>query len=203
MEKKYVVYGHYDDSGECFYVGIGNSPRSRKFTQRSEFWRRHTNKHCVSGKPEVKIWHKELTWEQAKEHERFWISIYGRRNNRTGCLVNLTDGGEGIVGFKHAEGFKQKMSELRKGIKMSEETRRRMSDGNKGKKFSETHKERIGAGNRGKGKGYSLIKATGKYRARLSIYGKSHFLGFFQTEEEACNAYRQAFLIFSKRGLNA
>jgi hypothetical protein len=63
----YVVYGHYDDAGICFYVGIGDKKRPNRFFNRSKFWNNYVKKHCVSGKPEVKIWHRDLTWEQAKD----------------------------------------------------------------------------------------------------------------------------------------
>jgi hypothetical protein len=134
----YVVYGHYGDDGICFYVGIGDKKRPTRFTRRSKFWHNYVKKHCVSGKPGVKVWHQNLTWEQAKEHEIFWISIYGRRDNGTGCLVNLTDGGDGAV--NPSEETKQKISQAHKGKtpwnkgkSLSEETRQKLSQAHKGK----------------------------------------------------------------------
>jgi hypothetical protein len=157
---EYCVYGHYGDDGICFYVGIGEKRRPTRFTRRSKFWNNYVNKHCVSGKPEVKIWHQNLTWEQAQEHERFWISIYGRRDNGTGCLVNLTDGGEGCLGLLHSEEAKLKISLAGKGKSKkshSEETKLKMSlankgkpPPNKGKPLSEETKSKISLANKGK-----------------------------------------------------
>jgi hypothetical protein len=134
MKPKYLVYGHYNDGGSCFYVGIGSEGRSRKFSSRTAYWKNYVKKHCVSGKPEVKIWHRNLTEEQAKEHEIFWISVYGRRDLGTGCLVNLTDGGEGIPN-------------------PSLETRRRISEAHKGRvrgPQSEEHRRKIGLKSKGR-----------------------------------------------------
>jgi hypothetical protein len=157
LENKYCVYGHYGDDGVCFYVGIGNKKRPYGFSIRSDFWKNYVKKHCVSGKPEVKIWHSGLTWEQAKEHEIFWISAYGRRDLGTGCLVNLTDGGEGAVGRIFSEETKQKISLVKKGKTHSEETKQKLSlvkKGEKNPRWGKTHsdetKQKISLAGKGK-----------------------------------------------------
>ena len=38
----------------------------------------------------------------------FVIAFYGRINNDTGCLANLTDGGEGMSGWVPSEETRQK-----------------------------------------------------------------------------------------------
>jgi hypothetical protein len=157
---EYCVYGHYNDDGVCFYVGIGNKKRPKSAYNRSKFWRNYVNKHCVSGKPEVKIWAKELTWEKACAMEKQWIALYGRRDLGTGCLVNLTDGGEGSVGYVQSEEAKRKMSEAKKGkpphnkgkkgTPPSEETKQKLSEAHKGRIFSEETKQKLSEANKGK-----------------------------------------------------
>jgi hypothetical protein len=137
----YVVYGHYDDAGVCFYVGIGNKKRPYGFSRRSDFWKNYVKKHCVSGKPEVKIWHQNLSWEQAQEHEIFWISVYGRRDLGTGCLVNLTDGGDGTV--NPSKETRRKISEGNKGKVMSNEARQKISISSKGRVASDETRKKI------------------------------------------------------------
>ena len=52
------------------------------------------------------------TLEELNEKERYWITEYD-------CLwpkgYNLTIGGEGVVGYKHTDEQKRKMSEIKKG----------------------------------------------------------------------------------------
>lgn len=90
VENKFYVYAHYDDSGKVFYVGKGHGKRSHSL-RRSLYWKRYATKHGLH----VKIWAENLTEEQAFTMEKDWIKVYGRRDLGTGCLVNLTDGGEG------------------------------------------------------------------------------------------------------------
>jgi hypothetical protein len=91
--------------------------------------------------------------EDAFEAEKFLISYYGRTDLGTGCLRNLTDGGEGTSGYKHSEeGLKRLCGKTpwNKGMKgkykcarFSEETRKRMSESRKGTHPTEETKKKI------------------------------------------------------------
>lgn len=59
-----------------------------------------------------------LSEESAKELEKAFISFY-KRYDRS---LNITDGGEGLLGFKHSEETKQKMSDKAIGKKLSKES---------------------------------------------------------------------------------
>ncbi len=206
MENKYVVYGHYDDSGICFYIGIGDLKRPFKLKERSVLWQRYVGKHCATGKPEIKVWAKELTWEKACAMEKQWIALYGRKDKDTGCLVNLTDGGEGAI--NPSKETRTKISNTHKGKVMSLETRTKLAIAgigkthNRGKIRSEEAKQKIALINKGKpaslktrmkiGKGYSYRKSHGKWVARITVLSKRKHLGYFDTEEEAAAAYNNA-----------
>lgn len=43
-----------------------------------------------------------------------------------------------------------------------------------------------------KARGYTLEKSTGKYYAQIKLHGEHHFLGRFDTPEEATTAYLEA-----------
>jgi len=112
------------------------------------------------------------TEEDALLAEIFLIAVYGRIDNGTGCLANLTDGGQNPpskLGFKHSEETRKHFSEVRKGdgnprgmlgkhqtekqkeaMKrahtgkvVSEETRKRMSESQKGHPVSESSRTKM------------------------------------------------------------
>jgi hypothetical protein len=91
----------------------------------------------------------ELTNEEANEMEKEFIAAYGRIDNKTGCLSNLNDGGEGQSGFTHSEATRQKLREARKNYTITEATRQKLREAftgenhwNWGKKASEETKKR-------------------------------------------------------------
>jgi len=121
------VYRHIRlDKNEPFYIGIGkDNTYKRAFqsskTKRSDFW------HNIASKGyEVEILMDNLTWEQACEKEKEFISIYGRRDLGQGTLVNLTNGGDGVI-----ELSKESIESIRKkltGLKQSEYTKNKRKE---------------------------------------------------------------------------
>ena len=102
MEKNSYIYQHLKPNGGVFYIGIGRSKKyKRAFSKykRSTFWKQVVEKHGY----EVQILKSSLTWDEACELEKILISYYGRRDLGKGTLVNLTDGGDGLVNPSLAE----------------------------------------------------------------------------------------------------
>lgn len=97
------VYKHTTlDTNQVFYIGIGsdsNYRRSKLKSDRNKLWERVVKKHGYK----VDILFDNITWEEACQKEIELIAFYGRRDLNTGTLTNLTEGGEGILGFKHSE----------------------------------------------------------------------------------------------------
>jgi len=80
------------------------------------------------------------TREETERIERDLISFFGRKDLGTGDLYNLTDGGEGSVGYVHSEEARAKMSKALTGENNpfygkshTEETKRKLSEAKKGK----------------------------------------------------------------------
>ena len=145
--KNCIIYRHLKPNGEVFYIGIGKRktrPYSNK--NRNKWWHNIVNKYGY----EVDILKTHLTWEEACELEIMLINHYGRKDLGLGTLVNLTDGGEGVLGLKgnigntgnkHSDATKQKISNTKKGCEpwnkgligcgkgriVSKETREKMS----------------------------------------------------------------------------
>ncbi len=165
---KFFTYEYLRDDWTPYYVGKG-------------FGKRHRRPHRVSIPKDdahirIQYWADEAT---AFEMERFFIRLWGRKDNGTGILWNLTAGGQGSTGYKHTEETLYKIAKAaggnknctgRKlsnehchklhdgnrgnkyalGHKHSEEARRKISEAHRGRKLSEEHKRVIGDANRGR-----------------------------------------------------
>jgi hypothetical protein len=137
------VYRHIRlDKNEPFYIGIGSDKkfyRAYSLRTRNQLWHNIINKSDY----EVEIIMDNLTWEQACEKEKEFISLYGRKNTKTGILCNMTDGGEGTLNVKFSEERRKSISirnlgntygTLTKGLKRSEEIKNKISFAMKGEK---------------------------------------------------------------------
>lgn len=95
------VYRHIRlDKNEPFYIGVGSDTNySRAFTKRSrnQHWKNIVN----ITEYDVEIMIDNVSFEYACEKEIEFITLYGRIDKKLGSLVNLTDGGQGTLGWKH------------------------------------------------------------------------------------------------------
>jgi len=134
------------DKNEVFYIGIGTDSKGKyrraySKNQRNRMWHGIVNKTDY----EVEIVLDDIPDDKIYEKEIEFISIYGRKINKSGTLCNMTDGGEGCLGFNHTEETKKILSEKRIGDKnpfygkkhknkiVSEETRKKLSEVHQGK----------------------------------------------------------------------
>jgi hypothetical protein len=105
-----VVYRHRRlDTGDIFYIGIGDKKRAYNKKARSIYWKNIVNKCGYT----VEIIAEDLAKEDAIELEIFLIQLYGRKDLRLGTLVNLTDGGDGNL--NPSEEWREKASLRVKG----------------------------------------------------------------------------------------
>ncbi len=88
---KYYVYLHKTLSGKPFYIGKGIGKRAWSKKGRNIFWKRIVKK---SGGFTYEYLATRLTEEQAFELEEYYITLYGRRTIKNGCLVNIEGGGQ-------------------------------------------------------------------------------------------------------------
>jgi len=100
-----IVYRHIrQDKNKPFYIGIGESEdRAYERKGRTRAW-----KHIAKKGYDVEVLFDDLSWEEACEKEVEFIALYGRRDKKKGTLVNMTDGGEGTVGYRHTDETKEK-----------------------------------------------------------------------------------------------
>lgn len=94
--------------------------------------------------------------KEAFEKERWYISLFGRKDISTGILHNHTEGGEGASGAKRTEETKQKIRNILIGNKRNlggthtEEYKKKVSQRCKGIKLSIEHVEKLRSAHKGK-----------------------------------------------------
>lgn len=173
MENRHYIYRHIrTDKNEPFYIGIGTKAKRKHNSFHSEYRRAFEqdrkessiwNNIVAKTDYEVEIILESNDYEFIKKKEIEFVSLYGRINKNTGCLANMTDGGDGFIGYtpsqekidkhklfmtgrKQSDSEKQKRNESRKGYVHSEETKFKMSESHKGKKTDKEHLEKLWKG---------------------------------------------------------
>ncbi len=115
MERHYLYRHIRLDTNEVFYVGIGtknkrdlkNYTYSRAFSKgsRSNFWKSVINK----TKYEVDILLESADYDWVKGKEVEFIKLYGRKDLELGTLCNLTNGGDGTLGYVITEKYRESL----------------------------------------------------------------------------------------------
>lgn len=98
---KYYVYRHIRlDKNEPFYIGVGTENKHqgyhRAYTtqKRNNLWNKIASKTGIR----IEILFEGNDYQEVLKKELEFIRLYGRINNNTGILANLTDGGEKNTG---------------------------------------------------------------------------------------------------------
>lgn len=129
-----------------------------------------------------------LTEEEAFSLEKYCIALYGRIDNGTGILRNLSDGGDGPAGLIMSEERKRQISEWSQGRKHSPESIRKMSESQLGpknhmwgKEVTEETRQKISQANSGLKRSdearQNIANGKTKYRCELiDPDGNVHFV---------------------------
>ena len=131
---RFYIYAYLRENGTPYYIGKGTGRRA------------YQKNHNVSVplKYNIRILETNLSNIGALALERFYIRWYGRLNNNTGILENLTDGGESTFGWIPTEETKNKirqkaigrvssMKGKKSGYQHTQESKKRMSESRKGR----------------------------------------------------------------------
>ena len=161
---KHYLYTHTrPDKNEIFYIGIGTKGKQdlkygyyiRAFSKyrKNPYWK---NIYKLNPNYKVDIILESDDYQLIKEQEIRLIALYGRKNNNTGILANMTDGGDGQINRVWSEESRLKASEAKKGKKMPKEFveyMRKKMIGNKShlnRTFSQEHRNNLSIAGKGK-----------------------------------------------------
>ena len=136
--KRFYVYYYLRPDGSPYYVGKGSGNRVSVSSRRG----------CQKPSDEyITIVKDDLTEEESFGLEMTLIKFWGRKDNGTGILRNLTDGGEGCSGMVHSEETRRVISEKRqKQVFSSEVIERRnqsISESRRGVVVPYENKEKV------------------------------------------------------------
>ena len=138
----FYTYAYLREDGTPYYIGKGTGNRIYSSKRKVKF---------PKDEKRILFLKQNLTEEEAFKHEIYMISVFGRKDNGTGILRNLTDGGEGVSGVVVGEKTRKKLREARRNRIFSQETRRKISEAGKNrsketrKKLSESSKDNTNA----------------------------------------------------------
>jgi hypothetical protein len=172
MAGEFYVYEHIrKDTGQPFYVGKGKKRRAFNggAARRNQWW---INIVAKSGGFEVNFLHENLSESEALEKEKEAIAHY--RNSGI-ILVNMTDGGDGLSGYKRTDEWRAMMSRVHKGKVISPEVRAKISASVKASGYTHSEEARRKMSEAHKGKQRALgYKHTEEWKAWSSIARKGN-----------------------------
>lgn len=135
MKQQFIVYEHWLND-KCFYVGSGTVDRMR-YTDKTH--RRNKNYHAFIGGRYKDVKKKIVKYFDTREEAADFEREHTKQLRENHPLVNIKNGNEptnewvrdNLIGRKHSDATKLKMSEKAKGRKKSEEEIKKISDARK------------------------------------------------------------------------
>jgi hypothetical protein len=177
MNNYFYTYAYLREDRTPYYVGKGKGDRVYKKSKNDIRPPKDENR--------IILLKQNLSEEEAFQHEKYMISLFGRKDLGTGILHNRTDGGEGSSGVLQTEETKLKRSNAMKGRPRPEEVKNKIGEKNKGRIQSQEARDKIG--NTHKGNTYWVGRKhteDSKQKMRDAKLGKSsHMKGKSHTED--------------------
>src|SRR6266568_6698581 len=141
---KFYTYLYLRANGTPYYVGKGQGRRAFSTCR-------------IIARPEADARILIQHWEsesKAFEMEKWYIRLFGRKDNGTGILRNLTDGGEGFSGLvfdaEHCRKIGEASKGRSKGVKRSKETCQKISAAKKASPSAVEHCRKVAQANIGR-----------------------------------------------------
>jgi hypothetical protein len=198
---RFYTYAYLRKDRTPYYIGKGSGRRINE----------NKGRPCEKPKDKSRIifLKQNLTEEEAFQHEKYMIAVFGRKDLGTGILRNKTDGGEGPSGRVPSEETREKMRMASTGRTHTDKARAKMSESHKGennhnygKPRTQEVKDKISKSNRGKTRSeearvkmkeinetnkknkIGLYSITPEKRKEIDLYCKQNNLGIYALTEE-------------------
>lgn len=137
----YYTYAYLREDRTPYYIGKGKGYRAYKKSK--------NDIKPPKDKSRVILLKQNLSENEAFNHEKYMIDIFGRKDLGTGILHNRTYGGDGSSGVLQTEETKLKRSNALKGRPRPEEVKSKIGEKNKGRKQSQEARDKIGNTHKG------------------------------------------------------
>jgi hypothetical protein len=136
MNNIFYTYAYLREDKTPYYIGKGKGDRVYKKSK--------NDIKPPRDKSRIILLKQNLSEEDAFNHEKYMIAIFGRKDLGTGILHNRTDGGDGSSGVLQTEETKLKRSNALKGRPRPEEVKNKIGEKNKGRTQSQEARNKIG-----------------------------------------------------------
>lgn len=137
----YYTYAYLREDKTPYYIGKGKGDRAYKKSK--------NDVKPPKDKTRIILLKQNLSENEAFNHEKYMIDIFGRKDLGTGTLHNRTYGGDGSSGVLQTEETKLKRSNALKGRPRPEEVKSKIGEKNKGRKQSQEARDKIGNTHKG------------------------------------------------------
>jgi len=122
----YIYKWYRNDTSKIFYVGAGINKRAWNLGRRNSLTINIIKK--IGKKGVIVKLFKMKNWGETLKEEIRLIKKHGRRDNKTGILSNMTDGGEGTVGHIMSDKQKKLISKINKNRIYTKTERKNLSE---------------------------------------------------------------------------
>ena len=156
MNNTYYVYQYLREDGTPYYIGKGKNRRA---------WVKQRAIPLPTDLTNIQILKENLTESEAFELESKLIAYYGRKDNGTGILRNLTDGGEGSRNVSNKVAWN-------KGLKQTPEHNAKIKASMKAHVRTEEHQQNINKSLKGRKPSFLGRKHSEETKQKLREYFK-------------------------------
>jgi hypothetical protein len=155
----YYVYQYLREDGTPYYIGKGKGRRA---------WIKRRAIHLPTDLSNIQIIKDCLTESDAFDLESTLILKYGRKDNNTGILRNLTDGGEGSRNVLNKVAWN-------KGLKQTPEHNAKISESMKKYQRTNEHQQKLNSTRKGKVGSFLGKKHSEETKRKLSEHFKAKY----------------------------